>query len=89
MQTRRPDEAELHAWVDGELSPESAAVVAQWLAENPGEAARMAALQAQNAGLRALRGQVLQEPVPPHLRHALRPLRCNGAGRMRWRRASC
>ncbi len=73
MQTRRPDEAELHAWLDGELSPESAAAVAQWLAENPGEAARMAALQAQNAGLRALHGQVLEEHVPLHMRHALRP----------------
>lgn len=71
MQAHRPDEAELHAWVDGELSPESAARVAQWLAENPDEAARMAALQAQNASLRALHAQVLQAPAPPHLRRAL------------------
>lgn len=72
MQARRPDEAEFHAWVDGELSPESAARVAQWLAGNPDEAARMAALQAQNAGLGALHAQVLHEPVPLRLRYALR-----------------
>ncbi|MFT3815955.1 MAG: anti-sigma factor [Acidovorax sp.] len=66
-----PDESMLHAWVDGELSPESAAVVAQWLARHPEEAARMAALQAQNASLQALHAQVLDEPVPPPLRRAL------------------
>ena len=71
MQAHRPGEADLHAWVDGELSPDRAAKVAQWLADNPEEAARMAALQAQNASLRALHAPVLQEPVPPHLRHAL------------------
>ena len=31
----RPDETMLHAWVDGELAPESAAQVAQWLTEHP------------------------------------------------------
>ena len=73
MQVHRPDEATLHAWVDGELSAEDAAVVAQWLAEYPDEAARMAALQAQNAGLRALHAHILQEPAPARLQHALRP----------------
>lgn len=72
MQAHRPDEAMLHAWVDDELSPESAAMVAHWLAEYPDEAARMAALQAQNASLRALHADVLHEPVPLRLRNALR-----------------
>lgn len=72
MLSRRPDESMLHAWVDGELPPESAAMVAQWLAEHPEDAARMAALQAQNAGLQALHAPLLDEPVPPQLRHALR-----------------
>ncbi|KGH29326.1 anti-sigma factor family protein [Comamonas thiooxydans] len=72
MSTHRPDETMLHAWMDGELLPESAAAVAQWLAEHPDEAARMAALQAQNAGLQALHAQVLDEPVPLQLRRALR-----------------
>ena len=71
MSTQRPDETTLHAWVDGELQPESAAVVAQWLAHHPDEAARMAAIQAQTASLQALHAQVLDEPVPPQLTRAL------------------
>lgn len=71
MNTQRPDETTLHAWVDGELPPESAAAVAQWLADHPDEAARMAAIQAQTAGLQALHAQVLDEPVPPQLTRAL------------------
>lgn len=71
MPMNRPDETMLHAWVDGELAPESAVAVAQWLAAHPGEAARMAAMQAQRAGLQALHAQVLDEPVPPRLRRAL------------------
>lgn len=70
--TQRPDEATLHAWVDGELSPESAAVVAQWLADHPDEAARMASVQAQNAGLRALHAQLIEELVPPRMLGVLR-----------------
>lgn len=73
MQVHRPDEATLHAWVDGELSAEDAAAVAQWLSEYPEEAARMAGLQAQNAGLRAWHAHILHEPVPSRLRNALRP----------------
>lgn len=72
MSSRRPDETMLHAWMDGELVPESAAAVAQWLAEHPDEAARMAALQAQSAGLQALHAQMLDEPVPLQLKRALR-----------------
>lgn len=67
MTPQRPDETTLHAWVDGELQPHAAATVAQWLAEHPEEAARMAAIQAQNAGLQALHAQLLEEPVPPQL----------------------
>lgn len=73
MSPPQPDETQLHAWMDGELLPESAAAVAHWLAENPAEAARMAALQAQSASLQALHAQVLDEPVPPQLRRALQP----------------
>ncbi|GAB2474673.1 anti-sigma factor [Comamonas humi] len=72
MSMSRPDETTLHAWVDGELAPESAAQVAQWLAEHPGEAARMAAFQAQRASLQALHSPMLDEPVPLQLRRALR-----------------
>lgn len=77
MRVYCPDEATLHAWVDGELSADEAAQVAQWLAEHPEQAARMAAVQAQNAGLRALHAHVLQEPAPSHLRQALRQPRAS------------
>lgn len=73
MQARHPDEAALHAWVDDQLPPENAVEVAQWLAGSPAEAARVAALQAQNASLRTLHVEVLEEPVPPRLRNALHP----------------
>ena len=73
MPARAPDEATLHAWVDDELAPDAATAVAQWLAEHPEAAARTAAFQAQRAGLQALHAQVLDEPVPPRLRRALRP----------------
>ena len=73
MPARAPDEATLHAWVDGELAPDAATAVAQWLAAHPEAAARTAAFQAQRAGLQALHAQVLDEPVPPRLRRALRP----------------
>lgn len=72
MSNQPPDESTLHAWGDGELQPESAAAVAQWLADHPDEAARMAAIQAQTAGLQVLHSQVLDEPVPPQLTRALR-----------------
>lgn len=71
MTRQRPDETTLHAWVDGELQPDAAAAVAQWLAEHPEEAARMAAIQAQNAGLQTLHAQLLGEPVPPRLMRSL------------------
>lgn len=83
MTPQRPDETTLHAWVDGELQPDAAASVAQWLAEHPEEAARMAAIQAQNACLQALHAQLLEEPVPPQL---LRPLQ-KPALQWRWQHA--
>src|SRR5574341_68098 len=73
MEMTRPDEAELHAWVDGQLDAARAAEVARWLAAHPDEAARVAAWQAQRAGLQALELGVLDDPVPPRLLHALRP----------------
>ena len=42
MPARAPDEATLHAWVDDELAPDAATAVAQWLAEHPEAAGRLA-----------------------------------------------
>jgi anti-sigma factor RsiW len=74
-------EAELHAWVDGQLAPARRAAVDAYLSQHPAEAARLQAYRAQNAGLRALFQPVLDEPVPRA---------CNGAryscrtGRCAW-----
>ncbi|SHN36276.1 Transmembrane transcriptional regulator (anti-sigma factor RsiW) [Duganella sacchari] len=65
-------EAELHAWVDGQLPPARRAAVDAYLSQHPAEAARLQAYRAHNAGLRALFNPVLDEPVPRALQR--RPL---------------
>jgi anti-sigma factor RsiW len=60
-------EAELHAYVDGELSAERRAAVRAWLASNQEDAARVAAWQTQAELINARYGAIAQEPVPPRL----------------------
>jgi anti-sigma factor RsiW len=64
-------EADLHAYVDGQLTPERAAEVEAWLAERPDKAAEVANWRRQNEALDALFGPVASETVParldPHL----------------------
>jgi anti-sigma factor RsiW len=62
-------EAELHAWVDGQLPPARHAAVDAYLADHPEQAARLHAYRAQNAALRARFNPVLDEAVPPALGH--------------------
>jgi len=57
-------EAELHAFVDGELPAERHVVVEQWLATHADDAARVAAWRAQAEAIRARYGAVANEPVP-------------------------
>jgi anti-sigma factor RsiW len=74
-------EDDLHAWVDGRLSPARAAEVAAFLATRPALAARLQADAAQRARLRAALIPVAAEPIPARLRLAqLRAQR-----RQRWR----
>jgi len=68
-------DAELHAWVDGQLPPELAPVVSDWLLQHPDDVARVQAWQAQRLGLQALQRRVLDEPVPLALARATRPRR--------------
>jgi len=70
-----PDRHELHAWLDGELSPARAAEVETWLAEHPQTAAEVAAWRSQGAGLRLLHADLLDAPVPLAMQRALRPRR--------------
>jgi anti-sigma factor RsiW len=60
-------EAELHAYVDGELPADRRAAVRAWLAEHPDDAARVAGWQAQADLINARYAGVAQEPVPSRL----------------------
>ncbi|MCH7341871.1 anti-sigma factor [Pelomonas sp. CA6] len=67
----RPDESLLHAFVDGELEPATAARVAQWLDQHPDQAERVLAWRTQRGALQGLALEVLDEPLPQRLRDAL------------------
>jgi anti-sigma factor RsiW len=60
-------EAELHAYVDGELPAERRGAVETWLAAHPQDAARVAAWRAQADLINARYAAVAQEPIPPRL----------------------
>jgi anti-sigma factor RsiW len=60
-------EAELHAYVDGELPADRRAAVEAWLAANPQDAALVAAWRAQADLINARYAGVAQEPIPPRL----------------------
>ncbi len=60
-------EADLHAWLDGQLAAERAREVEAYLATRPEEAQRVHAWRAQKRELRALFDPVQDEPLPSHL----------------------
>lgn len=62
-----PDEALLHAYVDGRLTPEEARAVENRLARDPEVAARVQEWRAINQRLHALYDPTLDEPVPVRL----------------------
>ncbi|MDO8277132.1 MAG: anti-sigma factor [Burkholderiaceae bacterium] len=59
------DDAQLHALVDGHLSPASAVALEARIAHDPQAAATVQAWRAQRDALRALHADMLHEPVPP------------------------
>lgn len=63
---------DLHDYVDGRLDPASRARIAHYLASNPDAAATVESYRAQNAALRALYDEALDEPVPAQMRALLR-----------------
>ena len=70
MNSTRPtsvSEADVHAYVDGQLVPERAAGLEAALASDPALAARIEALHTQNAALRDALDPVLAEPIPAQL----------------------
>ena len=74
-QTPIVSDAQLHAFVDGQLDPGDIESVSLWLRAHPDDAQRVAAWQAQRAQLRGLQRDVLDEPVPIALAQALRSRR--------------
>ena len=66
-------EADLHAWVDGQLSAERAREIEAYLATRPEALARTEAWRAQKHELRALFDAVQDEPPPARLLRAAGP----------------
>jgi anti-sigma factor RsiW len=65
-------EAEVHTYVDGELSESAKAEMEAWLRAHPEDAERVRAYSEQNTLLRSAYDAVLEEPVPAALL-AVRP----------------
>jgi len=68
----RVTEAELQAFVDGQLPEARRIEVEVWLAARPEETERIVAYRRQNDELRALFNPVLDEPVPGRLLRVMR-----------------
>lgn len=66
-------EADLHAYVDGQLTPERRREFEAYLVGRPDEALRVQQLRAQTRELRALFDPVLDEALPERLLRAARP----------------
>ena len=66
-------EAELHAYVDRQLTPERQAELQAYLEERPEETLRVEAYRRQKRDLHALFDPVLDEPVPIRLQRAASP----------------
>src|SRR5690606_40936712 len=60
-------DADLHAFVDGQLDASEQAAIAAGLARDPARAARVARWMANRAALRAWLAPVAEEPVPLRL----------------------
>jgi len=76
-------EDELHAFIDGQLPTDRREAVASWLAENPEQAAMVAAWRAQAEAIRTRYGAVADEPVPERLQIE-NVLRMTGAVSRKW-----
>ena len=66
-------EAELHAYVDAQLTPERRQDVEDWLATRPLEAQRVERYRLQKLALHGAFDAVLAEPVPARLHRAAQP----------------
>jgi anti-sigma factor RsiW len=67
MNAQRPDDAQLSAWLDGELNVEASAHIDAWLRDHPEDAAQVRLWAADRDALRARFDPTLDEPVPERL----------------------
>jgi anti-sigma factor RsiW len=74
-------DAEMHAYLDGELSAEDRAAFEAWLAENPEARARLDAYDSDRTRLGATLAPILQEPLPAAIKALLAD---GGEARRRW-----
>lgn len=75
MSEREITEADLHAWLDGELPESRRAEVESYLAAHPDDAERLAAYRRNDKALAARFDAVLEEPVPERLEERRTPAR--------------
>lgn len=68
----QPDDDQLSAWLDGELSDEQRREVDDWLRDHPDDAARMRLWTADRDAVRARFDSVLGEPVPAALQRLVK-----------------
>jgi anti-sigma factor RsiW len=66
--TKPVSEAELHAYVDGQLGDDRRAQIEAYLVAHPAEAARVQVYREQNQALHTLFDPILREPVPEDIR---------------------
>lgn len=74
----QPEEAELHAWLDGEADAETARRVERWLVENPQAAADVEGWRRDARQLRLAlhqQEQLMEAPLPAQLRQHVRQKR--------------
>ncbi|HWI27319.1 MAG TPA: hypothetical protein VN668_10150 [Stellaceae bacterium] len=64
-------EEDLHAYIDGVLDDDRRLAVALFLAKSPKQAARIEAYRAQKEAIRALFGEVADEPLPKRLKRQM------------------
>jgi anti-sigma factor RsiW len=81
-----PEDAELHAYVDGQLDASRRAAVEARLATDAEAARRAREWSEQRDALRGLHAELLEEPIPEHLLHAGEQLHHRSSRLAHWQR---
>ena len=81
-------DAELNAYLDGELDAESQVVVSAWLAEDPEAAARLEAMRRDNDLLSGLNQNLMTEPVPERFTRVIARTPAAPSSNNQWMRAA-